>query len=52
MSVTTRCVKVVDDRDVGHVVAGSQGDNLERMAKMRRGGGRYLVRRGYTWWAA
>lgn len=40
------CVKVAADGDVEHVVAGSQGDNMERMAKMRRGGGRYLVRRG------
>lgn len=28
-----------------HVVSGSQGDNMERMARMRRGGGRYAVRR-------
>jgi hypothetical protein len=40
------CVKVAADGDVEHVVAGSQGDNMERMARMRRGGGRYLVRRG------
>lgn len=35
------CVKVAAE----HVVAGSQGDNMERMARMRRGGGRYPVRR-------
>jgi hypothetical protein len=35
------CVKVAADGDVEHVVAGSQGDNMERMARMRRGGGRY-----------
>ena len=30
------CVKVAADGDVEHVVAGSQGDNMERMARMRR----------------
>lgn len=40
------CVKVAADGEIEHVVAGSQGDNMERMSKMRRGGGRYLVRRG------
>jgi hypothetical protein len=28
-----------------HVVYGFQGDNMERMARMRRGGGRHVVRR-------
>lgn len=36
------CVKVAP----AHVVAGSQSDNMIRMARMRRGGGRYAVRRG------
>jgi hypothetical protein len=40
------CVKVAADGEIEHVVAGSQGDNMDRMVKMRRGGGRYLVRRG------
>lgn len=40
------CVKVAADGEVEHVVAGSQGDNMDRMAKMRRGGGRYVVHRG------
>jgi len=39
------CVKVATDGGVEHVVAGSQRDNMERMARMRRGGGRYPVRR-------
>ena len=35
------CVKIAADTDVQqHVVSGSQGDNMERMARMRRGGGR------------
>lgn len=36
------CVKVAPE----HVVEGSQSDNMVRMARMRRGGGRYAVRRG------
>ena len=40
------CVKVAADGEVEHVVVGSQGDNMDRMVKMRRGGGRYPVRRG------
>ena len=40
------CVKTVPGGGVEHVVAGSQHDNMDRMAKMRRGGGRHLVRRG------
>jgi hypothetical protein len=40
------CVKIAADADVRqHVVSGSQGDNMERMARMRRGGGRHAVRR-------
>ena len=39
------CCKVAAADDAEHVVAGSQGDNMERMARMRRGGGRYPVRR-------
>jgi hypothetical protein len=39
-------VKIAADSDVRqHVVSGSQGDNMERMARMRRGGGRHAVRR-------
>ncbi len=39
------CVKVAAATDpVQHVVYGSQGDNMERMARMRRGGGRRTVR--------
>ncbi|WP_395311298.1 hypothetical protein V4U86_11350 [Mycobacterium sp. AMU20-3851] len=46
MNVTTRCVKVATDTDPQqHVVSGSQGDNMERMARMRRGGGRQAMRR-------
>jgi hypothetical protein len=33
-------VKIAAEGDVQHVVSGSQGDNTERMARMRRGGGR------------
>ena len=44
------CVKVAADGEIEHVVAGSQGDNMDRMVKMRRGGGRYLVRRGAVRW--
>lgn len=40
------CVKIAEVGDMEHVVPGSQGDNMDRMVKMRRGGGRYLVRRG------
>lgn len=40
------CVKIAADGEVEHVVAGSQGDNMDRMVKMRRGGGRFVVRRG------
>nr|WP_235629944.1 hypothetical protein [Mycolicibacterium novocastrense] len=40
------CVKVAAPTDPHqHVVSGSQGDNMDRMARMRRGGGRYAVRR-------
>lgn len=40
------CVKVADATEPHqHVVSGSQGDNMERMARMRRGGGRYALRR-------
>lgn len=40
------CVKIAAATDPHqHVVSGSQGDNMERMARMRRGGGRYAVRR-------
>lgn len=40
------CVKIAAETDVQqHVVSGSQGDNMERMARMRRGGGRHVVRR-------
>jgi hypothetical protein len=38
-------VRIAAEGDVQHVVSGSQGDNMERMARMRRGGGRYAVRR-------
>lgn len=40
------CVKVSDDAQVMHVVAGTQSDNMARMGRMRRGGGRYVMRRG------
>jgi hypothetical protein len=39
------CVKIGAEGEAEHVVAGSQGDNMERMARMRRGGGRHAVRR-------
>ena len=40
------CVKVADaTAPRRHVVSGSQGDNMERMARMGRGGGRHAVRR-------
>ncbi|MCH9729769.1 MAG: hypothetical protein K0U84_08870 [Actinomycetia bacterium] len=39
------CVKIGAEGQTEHVVAGSQGDNMERMARMRRGGGRHAVRR-------
>ena len=40
------CVKIAADTDPQqHVVSGSQGDNMERMARMRRGGGRHAARR-------
>ena len=39
-------MKIAADGEIEHVVAGSQGDNMDRMVKMRRGGGRYVVRRG------
>lgn len=29
-----------------HVVEGHQDDNMQRMARMRRGGGRYVISRG------
>lgn len=39
------CVKIAARTDVQqHEVSGSQGDNMERMARMRRGGGRHAVR--------
>jgi hypothetical protein len=39
------CVKIAAETDVrGHVVSGSQCDNVERIARMRRGGGRHAVR--------
>lgn len=37
------CVKIAADGEIEHVVAGSQGDNMDRMVKMRRGGGRYVA---------
>jgi hypothetical protein len=40
------CVKIADaTAPHRHVVSGSQGDNMERMARMGRGGGRHAVRR-------
>jgi hypothetical protein len=40
------CVKIAAETDFQrHVASGSQGDSMERMARMRRGGGRYAVRR-------
>lgn len=40
------CVKIAAAIDPQqHVVSGSQGDNMKRMARMRRGGGRHVVRR-------
>ncbi|MGB3354379.1 MAG: hypothetical protein WBB00_16590 [Mycobacterium sp.] len=40
------CVKIAAETDnQRHVVSESQGDNMERMARMRRGGGRHAVRR-------
>ncbi|WP_228032089.1 hypothetical protein [Mycolicibacterium sp. P9-22] len=40
------CVKIAAATDPHqHVVSGSQGDNMVRMARMRRGGLRYAVRR-------
>ncbi|WP_326546217.1 hypothetical protein QGN32_21365 [Mycolicibacterium sp. ND9-15] len=40
------CVKFAAPTDPHpHVVSGSQGDNMDCMARMRRGGGRYAVRR-------
>ena len=49
----TRCVRVSQPGDLGllHVVGGSQRDNMERMGRARRGGGRPVVRRG-SWRAA
>ena len=35
-------MKIAADGEIEHVVAGSQGDNMDRMVKMRRGGGRYV----------
>lgn len=42
------CVRVSTADEVGllHLVAGSQRDNMEHMARARRGGGRPAVRRG------
>ncbi|WP_425437059.1 hypothetical protein [Mycobacterium aquaticum] len=42
------CVRVSAPGDVGllHLVAGSQRDNMEMMARSGRGGGRTVVRRG------
>jgi hypothetical protein len=47
------CVRVGQPGDLGllHVVGGSQRDNMERMGRARRGGGRPIVRRG-SWRAA
>jgi hypothetical protein len=47
------CVRVGQPGDLGllHVVGGSQRDNMERMGRARRGGGRPVVRRG-SWRAA
>jgi hypothetical protein len=43
------CVKIAAKTDTKrHVVSGSQGDNMERMARMRRGGGRHAVRRFHS----
>lgn len=40
------CVKIsAATEPQQHVVSGSQGDSMERMARMRRGGGRCAVRR-------
>ncbi|WP_234787764.1 hypothetical protein [Mycolicibacterium novocastrense] len=40
------CVKFAAATDPHpHVVSGSQGDNMDCMARMRRAGGRYAVRR-------
>jgi hypothetical protein len=41
------CVRVSGAGDTGllHVVAGSQRDNMVRMARARRGGGRPAIRR-------
>jgi hypothetical protein len=40
------CVKIAAAADpCQHFISGPQGDNMERMARMRRGGGRYAVRR-------
>jgi hypothetical protein len=38
-------VKVAADGVVEHVVSGSHGDNMKRMARMRRGRGRSPMRR-------
>ena len=39
------CVKVCGpDAPFQHVVVGTQGDNMRRMARMRRGGGRRAIR--------
>jgi hypothetical protein len=42
------CVRVSRSGEAGllHVVGGSQRDNMEQMARARRGGGRSVVRRG------
>lgn len=42
------CVRVSCPGETGllHVVGGSQRDNMEQMARVRRGGGRSVVRRG------
>lgn len=39
------CVKIAAEGEVEHVVSGPQGDNMEWMSRMRRGDGRYAVRR-------
>ena len=48
------CARVSAPGDTGllHVVGGSQRDNMERMARARRGGGRTVVRRGQSGLAA
>jgi hypothetical protein len=42
------CVKVAAAAGIEHVVAGSQRDNMARMARMRRGGGRHMLGRRHS----